>query len=428
MPDKIKSDTKWILILLAISELSHSFLYVTYTIFLLSRGVTLMQVGLLCMICGIAAIVFDIPTGAFADVVGRKKTFMLSCAVWILCSIVYVASNNFWGYALAEVLAALAMSFSSGCVSAHLWDTVTAAGNELGLEQCEIEEHNKSISAKSIWVTSPVSAIGGFVGAKLLEVNTAIPWYGTAIGMVFVIILANFVMKETKERKEVSFAKDIKDMTRNTFDAFRILFSQPEIAQIAATRTTLRVLTVPIFLYWTPYLKEAGGSVTILGFAWILMEIAMSAGVYLCRKLPKKVDTKVTILVLTVIFGASAIFGAVTRSFIPILISILVIEAANMALMYLFGNQTQKQITDLGYGEAGDENNKRATILSSVSTTMSIGGIFGEAGAGYMVFRLGISGSWLIAGSVIIISAVVLYALFGARQKTQLPQEEGAAV
>jgi len=426
MTEELKKETNKILFLMATSELAHSFLYVTYTIFLISRGVSLYQIAMLCMICSIAMVVLDIPTGAFADVFGRKRTYMLSCLIWIAATIVYIASTNFWGYAVAETLAALAMSFANGCVSAHMWDTVSALGIEQGLAEGEIEQNNKMLSAKSIWVTSPVSAIGGFIGVKLFAVNSAIPWMGTGIGMIFVFILASRVLHETRVKK-VEYARDVKEMTKNTILAFRILAREKGLQNIAVTRTLVRVVTVPIFLYWTAYLKEVGGSVIVLGYAWILMEVAMSLGVYLCRRVPERVSPQRIIQVCVLLTGLSAIAGAVTKSFIPVLVAILVIEAATMALGYVFGNITQKEITDLGYGEAGGENNMRATLLSSVSTSITVGGMLGEYSFGSVATRYGISTSWLISGLFITTIAVVTYLLLTKASRDRALQAERAA-
>lgn len=427
MTERLRLETNRILFLMATSELAHSFLYVTYTIFLIARGVSLYHIAMLCLICSIAMIVLDIPTGAFADVVGRKKAYILSCLVWVLCSAVYVLSGSFWGYALAEVLAALAMTLSNGCVTAHMWDTVSLIGGEQGLCESDIEANNKALSAKSIWITSPVSAIGGFVGVKIFQLNPSIPWISTGIGMFFVIVLATFVLHETKDRKKVSFSSDVKKMATNTTNAFQIMATEKGIRNLAITRTLFRVVTVPIFLYWTAYLKEVGGSVVVLGYAWVLMEVAMSLGVYIIRRLPKTVSTSKIIFWGILATGICAIAGAVTRSFVPVLFAILVIEAATMALGYVFGNLTQAEISTLGYGEAGGENNMRATLLSSVSTTMTMGGMIGEFGFGYSATALGIPTTWLIAGLLTMVIAVATYFFLRPRQVIMAPEVERAA-
>jgi len=426
MSEKLRVETNKILLLLATSELAHSFLYVTYTIYLISKGVSYYQIGILAVICSLAMILLDIPTGAFADVFGRKKAYMLSCLVWMAASATYIFSHNFGGYIAAELLAALAMSLSNGCVSAHLWDTVTSVGTEQGLLEEEIEENNKSLSAKVIWVTSPISAAGGFLGARLFEVHTSIPWIGTGAGMILVFFLAARVLHETK-RKKMNFGRDVKEMFVNTALAFRVLSQKSGIRNIAMLRTLLNVTMVPLFLYWTAYLKEVGSSVFILGIAWILMEIAMSLGVYVCRQLPKRVQPQQIIVVSVLMVGVSAIVGAVTKSFVPVLLAILVIEGATTALGYVFGILTQKEITDLGYGEAGGENNMRATLLSSVSTTMTVGSMLGELSFGYSATKFGIPTSWLVAGLLTIAIAIGTYVLFGRTRDVVIPQTEGAA-
>jgi MFS family permease len=157
------------------------------------------------------------------------------------------------------------------------------------------------------------------------------------------------------------------------------------------------------------------------------MEIAMSLGVYITRKLPASVSSDKIIYTGIFLVGVSAIVGAVTKSFVPVLIAILVIEAATMALGYVFSNMVQAEITELGYGEAGGENNMRATLLSSVSTSVTIGAMFCELTYGYSATSLGISMTWLISGILVTALAVLVYLLTRQRQVTVTPQTEGAA-
>ena len=58
-----------------------------YPMFLLSRGLDLFQINVILAIFLISTFVFEVPTGAVADVYGRKISFLLSCAIRPVASV-----------------------------------------------------------------------------------------------------------------------------------------------------------------------------------------------------------------------------------------------------------------------------------------------------------------------------------------------------
>ncbi|MCI6867556.1 MAG: MFS transporter, partial [Lachnospiraceae bacterium] len=57
-----------------------------WVLFLLDRGYTLAQVGIAEGVFHITSMLFEIPSGMFADLFGRKKTLLLSGTAGILSS------------------------------------------------------------------------------------------------------------------------------------------------------------------------------------------------------------------------------------------------------------------------------------------------------------------------------------------------------
>src|SRR5579862_5509454 len=66
-------------LLTCLYRLSWSALGPTYALFLLSRGLDILQINLVLAVYLTTTCVFEMPTGAFADVIGRKRSFVLSC-------------------------------------------------------------------------------------------------------------------------------------------------------------------------------------------------------------------------------------------------------------------------------------------------------------------------------------------------------------
>ena len=63
------------------------------TVFYMEHGVTMQQVFWIQVAFAISVVVFDIPTGYFADVVGRKKSMVIGVGISIIGFLIYVLSS-----------------------------------------------------------------------------------------------------------------------------------------------------------------------------------------------------------------------------------------------------------------------------------------------------------------------------------------------
>lgn len=59
------------------------------------RGFSMLEIGMLESIFHVVSCIFEIPSGAFADVFGRKRTLTLSRLTSILSSFLMILSANF---------------------------------------------------------------------------------------------------------------------------------------------------------------------------------------------------------------------------------------------------------------------------------------------------------------------------------------------
>lgn len=107
-----------------ISSFSVSTVSATYVLFLLSQGLDLLQVNLVNLAFMTGNFIFEIPTGAYADYFGRKKSVILSNIFIVIAFTTYFFSSSIVMFILAEVLAALAYTFESGALDAWLVDSL----------------------------------------------------------------------------------------------------------------------------------------------------------------------------------------------------------------------------------------------------------------------------------------------------------------
>ena len=93
-------------------------LYLTYC------NMSLLQIGLLEGIYHLTSMICEIPSGAWADLMGRKKSMLISRGCITISCIIMLFLKNFWGFALSFVIQALGNAFTSGSEEALVYDSL----------------------------------------------------------------------------------------------------------------------------------------------------------------------------------------------------------------------------------------------------------------------------------------------------------------
>ena len=97
---------------------------------LAARGFSLAQIGFAETVFHIVSLLFEIPSGALADVIGRKKTLILAVIMRIISCAIMVLSNNFAMICLSLVFCSLFYNFTSGSDDALAYDSMKSVGKE----------------------------------------------------------------------------------------------------------------------------------------------------------------------------------------------------------------------------------------------------------------------------------------------------------
>jgi MFS family permease len=85
-----------------------------FILFLIQKGLSFTQIGMLYAVREITINVFEIPSGIIADIFGRKTALAGSFLIYIVSFIVFYSSANFWLFFSAFVFYGMADSFRTG--------------------------------------------------------------------------------------------------------------------------------------------------------------------------------------------------------------------------------------------------------------------------------------------------------------------------
>lgn len=152
--------------------LATSYLWVPIFVpYMLSRGLGFGDVMILGGIYSAVVIVVEIPTGAFADRLGRRTSMMAGTLIMAASCLTAFYADSFATFLVAEVLAAVSMSLCSGADSAYLFDLLASHG--------AAHEYGRRESTASAWHQAG-SAVAYAAGGGLAMIDLRLPYLVTA--------------------------------------------------------------------------------------------------------------------------------------------------------------------------------------------------------------------------------------------------------
>ena len=102
---------------------------------LAARGFRLMEIGFAETVFHITSLIFEIPSGVLADVLGRKKMLIVSSIMRMIGNIVMIASCNLFMVCTSLAFYAMSYNFSSGSGDALAYDSLKMGNKEAYYEK-----------------------------------------------------------------------------------------------------------------------------------------------------------------------------------------------------------------------------------------------------------------------------------------------------
>lgn len=148
--------------------------------YILSRGISFFQVGVLTSIFMATWLVAEIPAGYFADRFSRKIMLILSSFLTIVAMLLFGLSQTFLAFLIAYIIWGISIVFRSGIDTAWLYDLLSESS-----EQREFS----TIQGRAKGIQIAVAAVTALVGAWLATENWVYPFVANS-GLYLISIVA----------------------------------------------------------------------------------------------------------------------------------------------------------------------------------------------------------------------------------------------
>ena len=225
-------------------------------LFFESKGLSLTQIMILQGTYSLFVALFEIPSGFFADIYGRKNSILIGSIFLFLGYVIFSFFSGFNEFLFAEILLGIGGSLISGADSAILYDTL--------LETKEDNEYTK-IEGKTYAIGNFSEGIAGILGGFLAMTSINLPVYIQTIVMFLSIPVAMTLVEPKSSYKLAKSFNSVITVVKDTFIHNR------KLRWYIIYSSSMGIATLSIAWFVQPFLMEIETPILYYGIIWAFL-------------------------------------------------------------------------------------------------------------------------------------------------------------
>ena len=371
------------------------FLFGVYPIFLHSRGLDQFQINSVLATYFVVLFLTDVPTGAFADLLGRRRSYVLGASLRVCAFLLYFTAHHYYVFLIAESIDGIGTTFGNGAIDAWGVDALDDAGYD-GLKD--------RLFSRISQLTTIGFMGSAMIGAYVADVNIAWPWLLGAGGYLVSGAVGALLMHDEPPRATtVRIAAIPRQVAARVGGGIRAGLGAHTVLMLSVASAITVAAWAPYWISWPVMFNERlAVGVWIVGWIYCALSAARLVGAEVSAR--RQVDesqraARVSMLVIgasTMLFLAGLFGGRPVIS----LAMLFVMNLFTGAMMPLVQSWFNEQL----------ESVNRATLLSFRSTFETMGGAMGLPLAGRIADTAGIPFQWQVAALMSVCAAPVYWA------------------
>jgi MFS family permease len=356
-------------------------------IFMLSRGLTFLQLMTLESIYAAMVVTLEIPTGAFADLLGRKRTLILGSSTFTLALFLLYISTNFQMFLISEIFAAIGASLVSGADSAFLYDT---------LKKLKQENLYKKIEGSAQSLRLFIWGLGTITVGYLASIALGLPILIAAIINAFggIILLLGYEPHKLKKVKRMA-----KHHWNQTLKGIKIATTHLKVRWLIAISAIGGSAGSVSYWFYSPYFELTSLPLVYFGWVFASFHVVASAFSKYAHEIEEKLGQVLSIIVLQSLYAIT-----------PVLMGLFLHP---LAFFVIFPMQIGRGLHDPIFKQYINDHitsDKRATVLSIKSFSSRMLNIAALPLFGYLADFWSLQTSLLILGITIAAMSAIAFA------------------
>lgn len=373
--------------------LATSYLYVPiFMLFQESRGLSFFQRLALGGLYSAVVILVEVPTGVFADRLGRRRSMMAGAIAMVVSCAIAFQAESFPAFALAEIFAAMSMAMCSGADSAYLFDLLAHHDRAH-----EYSRRESSASAMHLLGSAIAFAGGGLCAA----VDLSLPYVITAAVATAAAVVAGLLGDDRHRQRALATAAlpvgaKLQSWWRDVGVALGQVRSNRRLAWLVGySAVVFTLLRATIYVY-QPYLDQRGFGTAEIGLLFAAMYVVASGIAYRTHALRRRYGDELLLWSLLGVLATSfVLLGRVPTG--PWLAGLLAVQAIASGV---FSPLTKPLL----HGEIASSAGRAAVLsVESMARRVTLGlfapiaGLYGQAQVMVLCGVVGLVGMALLA-------------------------------
>lgn len=371
--------------------LAISFFFGTYQLFLVQKGLSLLEINLLNCCFMVANFLLEIPTGAIADFFGRKRSVIIGLWIYAFSFLVYFFSDCFWQFLIAEILGALAATCVSGALESLAVDEIYEKG----------EKSDSDLLFRKAEIRGFGVLIGVIIGSYVGGFNLALPWALSALAFALLALLTKFLFNETKLPRPKEKGLQFLAIRQIVQDSISYGLKNKRLMLMVSFAAILAFSFQAVNMYW-PIVFKNNFSLPIKYMGLIFAGIVLSTygASQFSKWWQKRVGCEKKAIFFSQIFTLLGLIGCYFFHDLSwFIVSFLLHEGGRGLFSPLYRSYVNKSIDD----------KNRATILSFESMIVKGGAGLGLIASGFLADSIGILNTWLIASLILALGIICFW-------------------
>lgn len=300
-------------------------MHALWMIWLSLRGFSLLELGMLEGIFHATSFLMEVPTGAVADLWGRRNSRILGRLFFLLSILFLWLSQSFFFQALGFVMTALSYNLESGAGEALVYDSLAHLKKEdafMGIRGKK--ELIYQISASIAFLS------GGYIATRNYNSVFFLVLIITGLSLVNAMLMVEPPVEKSREAVKGSILRRIiVSLVQQTADSLLVIRKEPRIAYLIIFTESVFVFTTTQYFYLQTWWKFDGYTEWYMGIVFALQCLLAGISAVMAPKIDKKFGEEKLLFIVPVmllfslwgvaIFENKAFFFILTGTFEGIL-------------------------------------------------------------------------------------------------------------
>jgi MFS family permease len=352
-----------------------------------ANGLGMKDVMLLQGVYSVTIVILEIPSGYFADVLGRKSTLIIGAFMGFLGFLTYSLSFGFWGFLIAETVLGIGQSFVSGSDSALLYDSLL----DMKREGDYIKFEGRITSIGNL-----AEAIAGTLGGLLAAVSVRYPYIAQTF-IAFIAVPSALLLTEPSRHKRL--------LKMRFNDIFRVvrysLIENKPLKRNIFFSSVIGTATLTMAWFVQPFFEHVHLSLHWYGLLWTALNLTVGIVAFIAYRIESRIGPVNSVVIIALLVPA----GYITLYFFNSIYALSI-----LFLFYIVRGFATPVLKDYINRMTGSEI--RATVLSVRNFIIRL--IFAAVGPflGWYMDVYSLPQAMLLAGIIFLVVSGFLVYLF----------------